>query len=75
MLCISIIIKDQIILFCFPNITGTLQIERSQESDAGKYECVAENSVGVAYSFAANLYVRGKLSVHNCAKYPTTIYH
>ena len=38
---------------------GSLQIRRSQESDEGKYECVAENSVGVAYSYAANLYVRG----------------
>ncbi|XP_033737511.1 receptor-type tyrosine-protein phosphatase F-like isoform X3 [Pecten maximus] len=38
--------------------TGTLFIERSQESDAGKYECVAENQIGVTYSFAANLYVR-----------------
>ncbi|KAL5017103.1 hypothetical protein ScPMuIL_006692 [Solemya velum] len=39
-------------------IDGSLQITRSQESDAGKYECVAENAVGVAYSFAAMLYVR-----------------
>jgi len=38
---------------------GSLQIRHSQESDEGKYECVAENSVGVAYSYAANLYVRG----------------
>jgi len=40
--------------------TGSLQIRHSQESDEGKYECVAENSVGVAYSYAANLYVRGE---------------
>jgi len=38
---------------------GSLQIRRSQESDEGKYECVAENSLGVAYSYGANLYVRG----------------
>jgi len=38
---------------------GSLQIRRSQESDEGKYECVAENNVGVAYSYGANLYVRG----------------
>ena len=42
---------------CF---SGTLTIERSQESDIGKYECVAENEVGVAYSFAAMLYVKSK---------------
>jgi len=38
---------------------GSLQIKHSLESDEGKYECVAENSVGVAYSYGANLYVRG----------------
>jgi len=40
-------------------VAGSLQIRRSQESDEGKYECVAENSAGVAYSYGANLYVRG----------------
>ena len=39
--------------------SGSLQIRRSQELDEGKYEWVAENSVGVAYSYGANLYVRG----------------
>ncbi|XP_074641838.1 hemicentin-1-like [Tubulanus polymorphus] len=38
--------------------SGILQIERSQESDEGRYECMAENSVGTANSYAANLYVR-----------------
>lgn len=38
---------------------GSLQILHSQESDEGKYECVAENNAGVIYSFGANLYVRG----------------
>ena len=38
---------------------GSLQIRRSVESDEGKYECVAENSVGLTISYAANLYVRG----------------
>ncbi|XP_060552123.1 tyrosine-protein phosphatase Lar-like isoform X5 [Ruditapes philippinarum] len=37
---------------------GTLSIERTQERDHGKYECVAENNVGVAYSSAAMLYVK-----------------
>jgi len=38
---------------------GSLQIRQSLESDEGRYECVAENSVGIAYSYAADLYVRG----------------
>lgn len=40
--------------------TGALQIESSEESDQGKYECVATNSAGTRYSAPANLYVRGK---------------
>ena len=40
-------------------MSGSLQIRHSQESDEGKYECVAENTAGVAYSYGANLYVRG----------------
>ncbi len=39
---------------------GSLLIRHSQKSDQGKYECVAENRYGVAYSYTANLYVRGK---------------
>lgn len=39
---------------------GALQIEMSEESDQGKYECVATNSDGTRYSTPANLYVRGK---------------
>ncbi|KAK3513216.1 hypothetical protein QTP70_009735 [Hemibagrus guttatus] len=38
--------------------SGALQIERSEETDQGKYECVASNSQGVRYSAPANLYVR-----------------
>ncbi|XP_029331643.1 receptor-type tyrosine-protein phosphatase delta isoform X32 [Mus caroli] len=37
---------------------GALQIEQSEESDQGKYECVATNSAGTRYSAPANLYVR-----------------
>lgn len=40
---------------------GALQIENSEESDQGKYECVAMNSAGTRYSSPANLYVRGKV--------------
>ncbi|XP_034470606.1 receptor-type tyrosine-protein phosphatase F isoform X16 [Hippoglossus hippoglossus] len=39
-------------------IRGALQIENSEESDQGKYECVAMNSAGTRYSSPANLYVR-----------------
>ena len=43
-----------------PFPTGALQIESSEETDQGKYECVATNSAGVRYSSPANLYVRGR---------------
>lgn len=50
---------------CVP--TGALQIESSEESDQGKYECVATNSAGTRYSAPANLYVRGKnLAMSGC---------
>ncbi|KAF7230414.1 transcript variant X27 [Nothobranchius furzeri] len=39
--------------------SGALQIEQSEESDQGKYECVATNNDGTRYSAPANLYVRG----------------
>lgn len=41
--------------------SGALHIKNSEEKDQGKYECVAENSVGTEYSKPAQLYVRGKL--------------
>uniref|UniRef100_A0A8C2Z322 protein-tyrosine-phosphatase n=1 Tax=Cyclopterus lumpus TaxID=8103 RepID=A0A8C2Z322_CYCLU len=41
-----------------PSFGGALQIENSEETDQGKYECVATNSQGVRYSSPANLYVR-----------------
>lgn len=40
--------------------SGALQIEQSEESDQGKYECVATNNDGTRYSAPANLYVRGE---------------
>jgi len=39
--------------------SGSLQISAAVQSDEGKYECVAQNSAGVAYSFPANLAVNG----------------
>ncbi|XP_035276871.1 receptor-type tyrosine-protein phosphatase S-like isoform X23 [Anguilla anguilla] len=38
--------------------SGALQIENAEETDQGKYECVASNVEGVRYSAPANLYVR-----------------
>ncbi|XP_055779117.1 protein tyrosine phosphatase receptor type Fa isoform X4 [Salvelinus fontinalis] len=43
--------------------SGALQIENSEESDQGKYECVAVNSAGTRYSAPANLYVRDQREV------------
>ncbi|KAK3533292.1 hypothetical protein QTP70_014300 [Hemibagrus guttatus] len=40
------------------NMQGALQIENTEETDQGKYECVATNVEGVRYSAPANLYVR-----------------
>ncbi|XP_063049316.1 receptor-type tyrosine-protein phosphatase S-like [Engraulis encrasicolus] len=37
---------------------GALQIENSDETDQGQYECAASNSQGVRFSAPANLYVR-----------------
>lgn len=59
--------------FCTVNLTppsffclaGGLQIENSEETDQGKYECVATNSQGVRYSSPANLYVRGRTWTRN----------
>ena len=45
-------------VFCLP--LGQLQIAESEESDQGKYECVAKNEVGSQYSYSAQLYVRGR---------------
>ncbi|XP_043430628.1 receptor-type tyrosine-protein phosphatase F isoform X20 [Prionailurus bengalensis] len=48
-------------------IRGALQIESSEESDQGKYECVATNSKGTRYSAPANLYVRDQREVRRVA--------
>ncbi|NXO05323.1 PTPRD phosphatase, partial [Rhinopomastus cyanomelas] len=48
-------------------IRGALQIELSEESDQGKYECVATNSAGTRYSAPANLYVRELREVRRVA--------
>ena len=55
-------------------LLGSLQILRSLETDEGKYECVAENSAGVVYSYGANLYVRGKNSAGVVYSYGANLY-
>jgi len=45
-------------------VSGALQIANSQEEDHGKYECVAENSVGTAFSKPTLLYVKGIRNRH-----------
>uniref|UniRef100_A0ABM5EMA3 protein-tyrosine-phosphatase n=1 Tax=Pogona vitticeps TaxID=103695 RepID=A0ABM5EMA3_9SAUR len=47
--------------------SGGLQIDSSEETDQGKYECVASNSAGVRYSSPANLYVRELREVRRVA--------
>lgn len=42
---------------------GALQISDSQETDQGKYECVAENSVGTQHATAIMLWVRGECAI------------
>lgn len=44
---------------------GALEIRNSEEKDQGKYECVAENSIGTEYSKPAQLYVKGECRFSN----------
>ncbi|XP_037527498.1 receptor-type tyrosine-protein phosphatase F-like [Rhipicephalus sanguineus] len=44
--------------FAITRCAGSLHISDAQEEDQGRYECVAENSVGTAISPFANLLVR-----------------
>ena len=55
-------------------ISGSLQIMNSQETDQGKYECVAENSKGTEYSYSAQLYVRGKNLIFLTASVAVAVY-
>lgn len=45
-------------LFFIKKFSGNIQIDNSEEEDMGKYECVAENSVGTEHSKPASLYVK-----------------
>lgn len=50
-------ISDRNILYIY--VSGALQITESDVTDQGKYECVANNSVGTEYSKSTTLYVKG----------------
>ncbi|XP_040571795.1 tyrosine-protein phosphatase Lar isoform X1 [Lepeophtheirus salmonis] len=56
-------------------LRGSLQIKDSQESDQGKYECVAENSVGTQYSYAAQVYVRVRRVPPTFSVQPDDVYN
>jgi receptor-type tyrosine-protein phosphatase F len=42
----------------FFSSAGSLQIDNSEEMDMGKYECVAENSMGTEHTKSTTLYVK-----------------
>lgn len=50
-------------------VSGALQISDSQETDQGKYECVAENSVGTQHATAIMLWVRGECIIFRMFHY------
>ncbi|XP_017782566.1 PREDICTED: tyrosine-protein phosphatase Lar isoform X5 [Nicrophorus vespilloides] len=52
---------------------GALQITNSEENDQGKYECVAENSIGTEYSKSAQLYVKVRRVPPNFSKPPQPV--
>ncbi|XP_069195928.1 tyrosine-protein phosphatase Lar isoform X6 [Procambarus clarkii] len=54
--------------------SGSLQISTSTEEDGGKYECVAENSVGTAFSNLVSLYVRVRRVPPRFSKAPDPVY-
>lgn len=54
------IIINPNIYVCVCVFSGALQISDSQETDQGKYECVAENPVGTQHATAIMLWVRGQ---------------
>ncbi|XP_012226663.1 tyrosine-protein phosphatase Lar isoform X5 [Linepithema humile] len=53
--------------------TGALQITESDVKDQGKYECVANNSVGTEYSKSTTLYVKVRRVAPNFSIPPPTV--
>ena len=54
--------NNDVQFLCCVFCSGSLQISGAEQSDEGKYECVAQNSAGIAYSYPANLAVHGMCS-------------
>jgi len=50
---------------CVCVYSGSLQISAVIQTDEGKYECVAQNSAGIAYSYPASVAVHGTCSSLN----------
>ena len=55
-------------------ISGSLQIDNSEESDQGKFECVAENSVGTEYTKQTSLYVKVRRVPPTFSRPPEPLY-
>ncbi|EDS38757.1 receptor tyrosine phosphatase type r2a [Culex quinquefasciatus] len=56
------------------NAEGSLQIDNSEESDMGRYECVAENSVGTEHTKQTNLYVKVRRVPPTFSRPPEPVY-
>uniref|UniRef100_A0A182QVC5 protein-tyrosine-phosphatase n=1 Tax=Anopheles farauti TaxID=69004 RepID=A0A182QVC5_9DIPT len=56
------------------NNEGSLQIDNSEESDMGKYECVAENSVGTEHTKPTPLYVKVRRVPPTFSRPPEPVY-
>ncbi|XP_053675759.1 tyrosine-protein phosphatase Lar [Anopheles nili] len=56
------------------NSEGSLQIDNSEESDMGKYECVAENSVGTEHTKPTPLYVKVRRVPPTFSRPPEPVY-
>ncbi|XP_045139286.1 tyrosine-protein phosphatase Lar-like isoform X5 [Portunus trituberculatus] len=54
--------------------SGSLQISTSTEEDGGKYECVAENTEGTAFSNLVSLYVRVRRVPPRFSMAPESVY-
>lgn len=54
--------------------TGHLNIYQAKDADEGKYECFAKNKWGVAYSYAATLYVKVRQTPPRITRKPKELY-
>ncbi len=52
-------------IYCLWNaFPAQLMIGRVKKSDEGRYECSAENNIGIAFSYPAHLYVKGTSDIN-----------